>query len=115
MYGFGYVWISQTVGSPEFLLNLFSQRLKDNLLQNWQGKISHMSKAVQYKHFKTLLHIEKYLIIDLSFEYRGALANFRCSAHELMIEKGTHMGIDRSYRNCPFRLKRNVYVVQDEF
>ena len=39
-YGFGYVWISQTVGSPEILINLFTQRFKDCLLQNWHGKLT---------------------------------------------------------------------------
>ena len=32
-----------------------------------------------------------------------------------MIEKGRHLGIDRNYRNCPICLKRNVYVIEDEF
>ena len=40
---------------------------------------------------------------------------FRCSAHELMLEKGRHHGIDRNSRNCPICLKRNVYVIEDEF
>ena len=30
-YGFGYVWISQTVGRPETLIHLFQQRIKDSL------------------------------------------------------------------------------------
>ena len=32
-YGFGCVWISQTVGSPEIFKHLFTQRVKDCLLQ----------------------------------------------------------------------------------
>ena len=74
-----------------------------------------MSKAEHYKNFKTLLNVEKYLSIDISYNYRRVLANFRCSAHELMIEKGRHLGIDRNFRNCPICLKRNVYVIEDEF
>ena len=114
-YGFGYVWISQTVGRPETLIHLFQQRIKDSLMQNWYGKISEMSKAEHYKNFKTLLDVEKYLSIDLSYKYRRVLANFRCSAHELMIEKGRQFDIDRNFRNCPICLKRNVFVVEDEF
>ena len=30
-YGFGYVWISQTVGSPKLFIHLFTQRVKDCL------------------------------------------------------------------------------------
>lgn len=32
-----------------------------------------------------------------------------------MIEKGRHMGLDRSYRNCPFCIKRNAYTLEDEY
>ena len=32
-----------------------------------------------------------------------------------MIEKGRHQHIDRNIRFCPLCLKRNVYVVEDEF
>ena len=114
-YGFGYVWISQTVGSPEILINLFTQREKDCLLQNWHGKLTEMSKGEHYKNYKSLLDVETYLSIDISYKYRRVLANFRCSAHELMIEKGRHLCIDRNFRNCPICLKRNVYVIEDEF
>ena len=33
----------------------------------------------------------------------------------VMIKKGRHLGIDRTFRNCPICLKRNVYVIEDEF
>ena len=35
----------------------------------------------------------------------------------LMIEKGRHQSpkVDRSFRFCPFCLKRNAYVIEDEF
>ena len=32
-----------------------------------------------------------------------------------MIEKGRHQNIDRSLRFCPFCLRRNAYVIEDEF
>ena len=84
-YGFGYVWVSQTVGSPEIFI-FFYTKIKYCLLQNWHSKVVEMSKAEHY-NFKTLLYDEKYLFIDISYKYRRVLANFRCSAHELMIEK----------------------------
>ena len=94
-YGFVYVWISQTVGSLEILINLFTQRTKDSLLQNLHGKLTEMSKAEHYKNYETLLDVETYLSIDISYKYKRVLSNFRCSAHELMIEKGRHLGYDR--------------------
>ena len=114
-YGFGYVWIAQDVGNSKQLLGLFTQRLKDCFLQDWFAKINESSKAEHYKCFKSLLDVEKYLYIDLSFRYRNALAKFRCSSHSLMIEKGRHMDLDRLYRNCPLCIQRNVYILEDEY
>ena len=41
-----------------------------------------MSKGEHYKHFKSLLEVEKYLSVDLDFKFRKVLANFRCSSHD---------------------------------
>ena len=61
------------------------------------------------------LDVEKYLFMDLNFRCRKTLANFRCSSHNLLIEKGRHQNIEREYRFCLFCLERNVYSVEDEF
>ena len=74
-----------------------------------------MSDGEHYKHLKSLLEVEKYLSEDLDFKFRTILANFRCSSHDLMIEKGRHNGIDRMYRFCPICLKRSVFVIEDEY
>ena len=74
-----------------------------------------MSKGEHYKHFKSLLEVEKYLSIDLDFKFKKVLSNFRCSSHDLMIEKGRHNSIDRMYRFCPICLKKKrVFVIEDE-
>ena len=52
--------------------------------------LTEMSRAEHYKNYKTLLDVETYLSIDISYKYRRVLTNFRCSAHKLMIEKGRH-------------------------
>ena len=104
-FGFGYVWIAQDVGNSQLLLQLFSDRLKDCYRQHWFGRIIDMSKGEYCKHVKSLLEVEKYLSVDLDFKFRKVLANFRCSSHDLMIEKGRHNGIDRIYRFCPICLK----------
>ena len=93
----------------------FTQRVKDCLLQNRHSKVAELSKAEHYKNYKILLNVEKYLSINISYKYRRVLAHFRCSVHELMIEKGRHLAIDRNFINCPICLKRNVYVIEDGF
>ena len=70
---------------------------------------------MHYKCFKSNLDVEKYLFIDLNFRCRKTLANFPCSSHNLLIEKGQHQNIERDYKFCLFCLERNVYSVEDEF
>ena len=43
------------------------------------------------------------------------LANFRCSGHNLMIEKGRHDSVDAQFRYCPVCIKNNVRVIEDEY
>ena len=67
--------------------------------------LNESSKAEHHKHFKPLLNIESYLFTDLSYLEGKTLANFRCSGHNLMIEKDRHMQVEREYRFCPFCLE----------
>ena len=53
-----------------------------------------------YKCYKSSLTLEKYLCVNLHYPYKQALAKFRSSPHDLMIEKGRHIGLDRKYRYC---------------
>lgn len=115
MYGFGYVWEANTVGDSISFVNMFKQRIKDCFLQQWHTDINESPKSLHYKHFKLILEMESYLTVDLPYVNRKVLANFRCSSHSLMIEKGRHQNIERQYRVCQLCLKRNVYVVEDEF
>ena len=114
-HGFGYAWIADTVGNSEHFLSIFTQRIKDISLQNWRQRINESPKADHYKYFKINLDVEKYLFIDLSYTCRKRLANFRCSGHNLQIERGRHTNIEREYRFCPACLNRNVYVIEDIF
>ena len=114
-HGFGYVWEADTIGDASRFINLFRQRLADCFTQQWHSEVEESPKALHYKHFKLILEVEPYLKIDLPFVYRKVLANFRCSSHSLMIEAGRHQNIDRNLRFCQMCLKRNVYIVEDEF
>ena len=72
----------------------------------WQEQISDdSSKAISFCKFKTRIHLEPYLLHNLSHNQKIAISRFRLSNHSLMIEKGRHVKpkkIDRDKRYCYF-------------
>ena len=78
-------------------------------------KYFNCKKQVRYPSVHIIIHCEPYLNINLSFVLRKTLSSFRCSAHDLMIEKGRHLSIDRHLRFCPLCVKNNISVVEDEY
>ena len=85
---------------PTFL-NLFKQRIIDSSLLKWHSDIISSSKAIHYKCFKSLLNVESYIQFDFSFDLRKILVDSKCSGHNLKIEKGRHVNIDKEFRFCP--------------
>ena len=65
--GFGFVWEADTVGDASRFINQFRQRLVDCSVQQWNSQVEGSPKALHYKHFKSILKVENYLDIDLSF------------------------------------------------
>ena len=49
--------------------------------------------------------IKSYLTSVRNVEKRTAISKIRLSNHNLMIEKGRHLGLDINQRNCPFCTK----------
>ena len=50
--------------------------------------------------FVISLTFENHLIVTPNFESRKFITKFRCSDHELMIEKGIHKKVDAGERLC---------------
>ena len=113
-YGFGYVWLSEDVGDFNIFLSQFKQRLIDCSYQTLNGNIESSPKALSYKLYKSALNPEKYISVSLPYQYKNLLSNFRCSGHNLMIEKGRHLQIDRDLRHCQYCLGNNNYAIEDE-
>lgn len=99
-YGFGFVWISQEIGDTNMFLKLFKQRLIDCCTQQWYENITNSSRCFHYNKFKSLLNVERYLLIEIPFKHKKAFCNFRCSNHKLGIEIGRHNNIPREERLC---------------
>ena len=60
------------------------------------------SKLRTFAKLKTSIGIETYLIRCINLEHRTAITKLRLSNHDLCIERGRHLGIDKSQRFCPF-------------
>ena len=115
-YGFGYVWISQDVGDVDLFMHAFKTRISDCCKQNWHDDVNTSSRCDTYKCFKSLLNVEKYLNVGLSFPLRKSLARFRTSSHKLHIEVGRYYSIERHDRICIYcLLNDDILVVEDEY
>ena len=114
-YGFGYVFISQQVGDITHFMQAFKQRVQDCCFQDWHDSINNSAKLSTYCTFKSLLNVEKYLSSVSVRKFASALARFRCSNHDLEIERGRKLGVDITERKCHYCMSTGVAVTEDEF
>ena len=98
--GFAGAWEHQRLPfSTNHFKVILQQRIRDQFLQKWSAEINISSKCINYRMFKTSLHLEDYLI-TLSYHQRCTMAKFRCRNHYLPIESGCHTDIPRNLRVC---------------
>jgi hypothetical protein len=113
-YGFGYTWISQSVGNSQLFVYEFKQRLRDMSSQNWSETISNSPKLRTYSLFKSQLQPELYLSEVCVSKFRTALCRFRVSSHKLQIELGRHDYILKDNRLCKHCQSVNILAIEDE-
>ena len=113
-FGFGYVWLSQTVGDISAFMFKFKQTIKDCFMQNWESDIHLNHKLQYYKNFKGGLYLENYVMLVSEYKYRKALAKLRCSAHRLNVEVSRYKGEDDDSL-CNYCLSLGIYVLEDEY
>jgi hypothetical protein len=115
LYGFGYVWMNQKVENEMVFLNEFKNKVISLSVQKWQEELKSNRKLYYYCIFKEYLAPETYLIHVQNKYQRVMFAKFRCSDHQLHIEKGRHTGVIRQERYCDYCKKHNSFCVEDEF
>ena len=85
--------------------------MTDEFHQNAFGNIANPgSKLRTYSLIKNEIGMEKYLVEMRNMELRTKYTKFRLSNHNLMIEKGRHMGLKVEERVPPYCTN----VVEDE-
>ena len=53
-------------------------------------------------YFKPKFCVESYLLVVVIYTFRKSLSSFRYSSHNLMIENGRHIGLERDLRKCVY-------------
>ena len=99
------------------------EKLKVILTEQWRIKISETAgttgrtnKLRLYKLFKNTLTFEPYLDYIKDFKSRKILTKFRCSDHNLEIERGRHIKLkieDRLCRICNSDIESEKHFLQD--
>ena len=88
--------------------------MSDCYLQKWNESLKTTSKAESYFYYKSLLTPKTYLFTNLPYSFKQSLVRLRTSTHDLMIDKGRHLGIDKDLRLCLFCKERNIQVIETE-
>ena len=74
--------------------------LKQYFEDNFKEWLKSDNRLVTYRQIKCVFGMEKYLYMVKNHEHKLALFRYRVSLHNLPIEKGRHLGIDRNKRIC---------------
>ena len=108
-YGFGVVYLEGSVGCINGFMNQLKERMCFQYCNEWLNDVAQNGRLQTYATFKTMLEPERYLVCIENRLYRKALAQFRCSCHQFMIERGRHLNIPRNERVCT-----SCNVLEDE-
>ena len=80
--GLNYVWISQTVGNTKFFLAMVKQRLHDQFVQNWEGRLNDSSRAIFYRQISNF-EFQPYLHKINMMKFCQSLSKLRVSSQRL--------------------------------
>ena len=110
--GFYNVWLNQSVGNDNYFVEIIRQRLSDNFIQNWSGRLENSTRASLYKNIAEF-RMQPYLEILSVFKFCQSFTRLRVSSHRLQIESGRWVKPNRipvNERLCSF-----CDVLEDEF
>ena len=98
--GLSYIWLSQGEGiSDIWFKNVIHSILFDQFVAQWRSDMENSSKCDYYRNYKLKFEPEMYLSIVPKNVYKLILKIRTCN-HNLPIEKGRYINIDRRLRLC---------------
>ncbi len=98
------------IDALEGAYNQIKLRIWDQYKQTWCANLNNSSRLSSYSRYKHIFCQDQYLHIISQPKYRIALTKFRISAHDLEIERGRHVNIDRVDRICSY-CNQNVHRI----
>ena len=109
--GFPDVWLFPNSVNLDRFLPLLKLRLKDMYIAEWREGVRSRTSLMLYREIKNVFEISEYLLQIKNRKYRQILSKIRLSSHQLAIEKGRHINIERNQRKCPLCTSD----IEDEF
>lgn len=110
--GLNDAWFYQNVGNANVFLSLVKQRIKDQFIQNWTGRLNDSSRALFYRCIAQF-QLQPYLKCIGVRKFCTSMTKLRCSSHRLCIETGRWArpaSVPINERKCTF-----CNVLEDEF
>ena len=109
--GFYEIWLNPFKFSDKQVVSSFTQRVKDNFIQEVRHSMENSSKCYLYRHIVDHYDIQFYLTKSLSYKYRNILSKYRLQSHSLSIETGRYNGTPRALFviETTYRMKPILY------
>ena len=108
-YGYQEIWQQQVVGSSKPFLQELKVKMQQEFKDKWERNLRLQDKLCTYRDFKQVWGTETYVRELQDFRLRSALARFRCSNHNLRIEK------DRGLKHISDRKCERCNCIEDEY
>ena len=86
-YGYNEVWQNQAVANQKSFLAELREKIEQKFKDEWREKLNSLDKLCTYRDLKQEWGTESYVVDLQDFRLRKALAKFRCSNHNLRIER----------------------------
>ena len=110
--GFGEVWTRQTVENERNFINLCTQRLRDQFIQEWFANINNRPSCRLYKELHVTFNFSEYMNIIMPHKHKICLTKFRTRNHRLPI---VLLGRGQKRLQYNERLCTDCGVIGDEY
>ena len=97
--GMSGIWLTHDIINPNWFKKAIEQRLKDQWITTWNQYLLNKSICSDYRLYKDVLHLEKYLIL-LKKSDRITLSKLRASNNKLPVVTGRYNRVERENRLC---------------